>query len=111
VPKFGFGLAVIHGESHQGEKPDQKLGPMNGLAEDSRARRLGGRTVILRAIITPAPVLVVASRCAVTTSAPAAFVDVFTGISGLMVVNDALTDRCCLVPFWCELRMNRGESP
>jgi hypothetical protein len=39
-PKFGFGLAVILGESRPGAKSDRKLGPTNGLAEDSRARRL-----------------------------------------------------------------------
>jgi hypothetical protein len=53
-------------------------------------------------------VLMVASRCAVTTSAPAAFVDVITGVSGLTVVDDALTDRGCLVPLRCRLRMNQG---
>jgi hypothetical protein len=53
-------------------------------------------------------VLVVASRCAITAFAPAGFVDVVTGVSGLTVVDDALTDRCCLVPLRCELRMNRG---
>jgi hypothetical protein len=52
--------------------------------------------------------LVVASRCTVTASAPAAFVDVIAGVSGIAVVNDALTDRGCLVPLQCGLRMNRG---
>jgi hypothetical protein len=52
--------------------------------------------------------LVVASRCAVTASALAAFVDVVAGVLGLAVVDDALTDRGGLVPLWCGLRMNRG---
>jgi hypothetical protein len=38
--KFVFGLAIILGESCQGAKLDRKLGPTNGLAEESRARRL-----------------------------------------------------------------------
>jgi hypothetical protein len=92
-PKFGFGLAVILGESHRGAKPDRKLGPTNGLAEDSRAQRLGGWTVILCVIVMPTPVLVVALRCAITASMLAAFVDVVTDVSGLAVVDDALTDR------------------
>jgi hypothetical protein len=54
--------------------------------------------------------LVVASRCTVTASMPAAFIDVITGVSGLVVVNDALTDRGCLVPLQCGLGMNRGLS-
>jgi hypothetical protein len=37
-----------------------------------------------------------------------AFVDVITGVSGLMVVDDMLTDRGCLVPLRCGLGMNRG---
>jgi hypothetical protein len=36
-PKFGFGLAVILGESRRGAELDRKLGVSNGLAEDSRA--------------------------------------------------------------------------
>jgi hypothetical protein len=52
-------------------------------------------------------VLVVASGCTVTASTLAVFVDVVTGISGLAVVDDALTDRGCLVPLRCGLRMNR----
>jgi hypothetical protein len=40
-PKFGFGLAVILGESQRGAKPDRKLGVSNGLVEDSRAWWLG----------------------------------------------------------------------
>jgi hypothetical protein len=51
---------------------------------------------------------VVASRCAVIASTPAAFVDVITGVSGLVIVDDALMDRGPLVPLWCGLRMNRG---
>jgi hypothetical protein len=50
----------------------------------------------------------VASRRAVTASTLAAFVDVVTGISGLVVVDDAFADRGCPVPLWCGLRMNRG---
>jgi hypothetical protein len=41
----------------------------------------------------PTPVLVVALRCAITASMLAAFVDVVTDVSGLAVVDDALTDR------------------
>jgi hypothetical protein len=37
--------------------------------------------------------LMVASSYTVTTFAPAAFVDIVTGISGLAVVDDAFTDR------------------
>jgi hypothetical protein len=55
-----------------------------------------------------APVLVVASRCTITASTLAAFVDVVTGVSGLAVVNDMLMDRGCLVPLRCRLGMNRG---
>jgi hypothetical protein len=55
-------------------------------------------------------VLVVASRCTITTSTPAAFVDVIAGVSGFVVVDDALTDISCLFPLRCELRMNRGLS-
>jgi hypothetical protein len=80
---------------------------MNGLAEDSRARWLGGWAAILRAIIMPAPVHVLASRCTITTSTFAAFVDVVTGVSGLMIIDDAFTDRGCLVPLRCRLGMNR----
>jgi hypothetical protein len=67
---------------------------------------LEGWTAILRVVVTPAPMLVVASRCTVTAFAPAAFVDVVTGVSGLAVVDDALTDRGCLVPLRCRLGMN-----
>jgi hypothetical protein len=107
-PKLGFGLAVILGESHQGVKPNWKLCLANSLAEDPRARRLGGCTAILHAIITPVPVLMVASRRTVTASVPVAFVNVIAGVSRLAVVDDALTDRGCLVPLWCRLGMNRG---
>jgi hypothetical protein len=55
-----------------------------------------------------APVLVVASSCTVTTFAHAAFVDVVMGISGLAVVDDAFTERGCLVPSQGKLGMNRG---
>ena len=89
-------------------KSNRKLGPTDGLAEDSRARGLRGWTAILRAIITPTPVFVVALRYTVTTFTTAAFVDVVTGISGLVVVDDALSDGGRLVPLWCGLRMNRG---
>jgi hypothetical protein len=54
--------------------------------------------VILHAIVTPALVLVVASRCVVTASAPAALVDVIVGVSGLTVVDDTLMDRGTLFP-------------
>jgi hypothetical protein len=81
---------------------------MNGFAEDSRARQLGGSIAILHAVVTPAPVLVIASRCGVTASTLAVFVDVVMGVSGLTVVDDAFTDRGCLVPLWRGLRMNRG---
>jgi hypothetical protein len=39
---------------------------------------------------------------------PTAFVDVFTGISGLAIVDDAIMDRGRFVPSWCGLGMNRG---
>jgi hypothetical protein len=48
----------------------------------------------------------VASRCAVIASTPVAFVDVVTGVSGLVIVDDAFTDRGRLVPLWCGLGMN-----
>jgi hypothetical protein len=51
-------------------------------------------------------VLVVASRCTVTASTLAAFVDVVTGVLRLTVVDNVLTDRGYLVPLWCGLRMN-----
>jgi hypothetical protein len=51
---------------------------------------------------------VVASRCTVIASTPATLVDVVTGISGLAIVDDAVTDRGLFVPPWCGLRMNRG---
>jgi hypothetical protein len=38
----------------------------------------------------------------------AAFVDVITGVSGLVIVDDAFTDRGRLVPLWCRLGMSRG---
>jgi hypothetical protein len=107
-PKVGFGLAVILGESHQGAKPNWKLCLANSLAEDLRARRLRGCTAILRAIITLVPMLMVASRHTVTASVPAAFVNVIMGVSRLAVVDDALTDRGCLVLLRCGLGMNRG---
>jgi hypothetical protein len=52
--------------------------------------------------------LVVASRCTATASTLATFVDVVTGVSGLAVVDDALTDIGCLVPLRCGLGMNQG---
>jgi hypothetical protein len=64
--------------------------------------------VILGAIVTPASVLVVTSCCTITTFAPAALVDVVTGISGLAVVNDTFTDRGSLVSLRCRLGMDRG---
>jgi hypothetical protein len=51
---------------------------------------------------------VVASRGAVTASALAALVDVVAGVSRLVVVNNALMDKGCLIPLQCGLRMNRG---
>jgi hypothetical protein len=51
---------------------------------------------------------VVASRHAVITSMPVAFVDVVTGVSGLVIVNDAFMNRGHLVPLRCRLEMNRG---
>jgi hypothetical protein len=55
-------------------------------------------------------VLVVASRCTVTTLTPSALVDVVTGISRFAVVDDAFTDRGLLVPLGGRLEMNRGLS-
>jgi hypothetical protein len=63
-------------------------------------------TVILRTIVTPDPVLVVASRCAVTASAPATLVDVIAGVPRLTVIDDALMARGCPIPLRCGLRMN-----
>jgi hypothetical protein len=90
-------------------KPNRKLGPVNGPTEDSRARWLERRTVILHAIITPAPMLMVASRHAITASAPATLVHVVAGVPGLTVVDDALMDRGCPIPLRCGLGMNRGH--
>jgi hypothetical protein len=39
---------------------------------------------------------------------PAAFIHVVTGVSGLVIVNDAFTDRGRFVLLWCRLEMNRG---
>jgi hypothetical protein len=39
---------------------------------------------------------------------PAALVDVITGISGLVIVDDAIMNRGRFVPSWCGLEMNRG---
>jgi hypothetical protein len=36
-----------------------------------------------------------------------AFVDVITGVSGLRIVDNAITDRGHFVPSWGGLRMNR----
>jgi hypothetical protein len=36
------------------------------------------------------------------------FIDVVTGISGLSIVDDAFTNKGCLVPTWGRLKMNRG---
>jgi hypothetical protein len=52
--------------------------------------------------------LMVASRGVVTASAPVVLVDVVTGVSRLVVVNDVLMDKGRLIPLWCGLRMNRG---
>jgi hypothetical protein len=51
---------------------------------------------------------VIASRYTIIASMPVAFVDVVTGVSGLTIVNDAITDRGHFVPSWCELGINRG---
>jgi hypothetical protein len=51
---------------------------------------------------------VIASRCTIIASTPAVFVDVVTSFSGLMIVDDAITDRDRFVPSWGGLRMNRG---
>jgi hypothetical protein len=50
---------------------------------------------------------VVASRCTIIACTPAALVDVIMGVSGLTIVDDAITDRGRFVPSWCGLRMNR----
>jgi hypothetical protein len=52
--------------------------------------------------------LVVTSRRAVTASTPATLVDVVAGVSRLVVVDDALTDRGCPVSLRRELGINRG---
>jgi hypothetical protein len=62
--------------------------------------------MILRAVITPALVLMVTLSCTITTFAPVALVDVVTGIPGLTVVDNAFMDRGCPVPSWGRLRMN-----
>jgi hypothetical protein len=54
-----------------------------------------------------APVHVVASRCTVIASTPAALIDVITSVSGLAIVDDAITDRGRFVPSWRGLGMNR----
>jgi membrane protein involved in colicin uptake len=64
--------------------------------------------VIFRAIIMSAPMHVVALRCTVIASTSTTLVDVITGISGLVIVDDAVTDRGRFVPSWCRLGMNRG---
>jgi hypothetical protein len=48
----------------------------------------------------------VASRCTVIASTPAMLVDVIMGISGLAIVDDAVTDRGRFVPPWRRLGMN-----
>jgi hypothetical protein len=53
--------------------------------------------------------LMVASSCVITIFAPLALDDVVTGVSRFMVVDDAFTDRGCLVPLGM-LGMNRGLS-
>jgi hypothetical protein len=54
-------------------------------------------------------VLVVASSYTVIVFAPLALDDVVTGISRFTVVDDAFTDRGCLVPLGM-LEMNQGLS-
>jgi hypothetical protein len=51
----------------------------------------------------------VASSCTVTTLAPPPLGDVVTGISRFTVVDDAFTDRGCLIPLGV-LGMNQGLS-
>jgi hypothetical protein len=51
-------------------------------------------------------VQVVASGCTVIAFTPAALVDVVTGVPGLTIVDDAFTDRVCLVPLWRGFGMN-----
>jgi hypothetical protein len=55
-------------------------------------------------------VLVVASSHTVNTLVPLALVDVVMGVSRFTVVDDAFTDRCCLVSLGGMLGMNRGLS-
>jgi hypothetical protein len=50
----------------------------------------------------------VASRCTVIASTPAALVDVVTGVSRLVIVDDAITNRGRFFPSWCGIGMNRG---
>jgi hypothetical protein len=49
---------------------------------------------------------VVASGCTVIAFMPAALVDVVMGVSRLAIVDDAFTDRGCLVPLWRGFGMN-----
>jgi hypothetical protein len=51
-------------------------------------------------------VLVVASSCTISTLAPTTLVDVVTGISRFVVVDDAFTDKGRLVPLGGRLGMN-----
>jgi hypothetical protein len=62
--------------------------------------------VILGAVVTPAPVLVVALSCTITIFTPTVIIDVVTGISGLAVVDDAFMDRGNLVSSRCRLGMD-----
>jgi hypothetical protein len=52
--------------------------------------------------------LMVASRRTVTAFAPAALVDVVSGVLRLTVVDDTSLDRGNLVPLRCGLGMDRG---
>jgi hypothetical protein len=52
----------------------------------------------------------VASSCTVTTLTPSVLVDVVTGISRFVVVDDAFTNRGRLVSLGGRLGMNRGLS-
>jgi hypothetical protein len=54
--------------------------------------------------------LVVDSSCTVTILVPLVLGDVVMGVSRFTVVDDAFTDRCCLVPLGGMLGMNRGLS-
>jgi hypothetical protein len=101
-PKFGFGFTVILGKSRGVQN---RAGSSVSRMALMKNRGPGGSGDELRSF-EPAPVLVVASSCTVTTLEPTALVDVVTGISRFTVVNDAFTDRGHLVPLGGGLGMN-----